>query len=53
MNILSLIRRESELFCEDIAFIGSKLEGLVSESRFLVIGRSGLSGLGSIIFRDE
>ena len=53
MDSLSLIGRESELFFEDIAFNGSKLEGLVAESHFLVISGSGLSGVGSIIFRDE
>ena len=44
MDILSLIGRESELFCEDIAFNGSKLHDLVAESRFLVIGGSGSIG---------
>ena len=44
MDILSLIGRESELFCEDIAFNGSKLQDLVAESRFLVIGGSGSIG---------
>jgi len=44
MDILSLIGRESELFYEDIAFNSSKLQGLVSESRFLVIGGSGSIG---------
>jgi FlaA1/EpsC-like NDP-sugar epimerase len=44
VDILSLIGRESELFCEDIAFNGSKLQDLVAESRFLVIGGSGSIG---------
>ena len=44
MDILSLIGRESDLFCEDLAFNGSKLQHLVSESRFLVIGGSGSIG---------
>ena len=44
MNILSLIGRKSELFCEDIASKSLKLQDLVSESRFLVIGGSGSIG---------
>jgi FlaA1/EpsC-like NDP-sugar epimerase len=50
MDILSLIGRESELFCEDIAFNGSKLQGLVAESRFLVIGGSG--SIGQAVARE-
>jgi FlaA1/EpsC-like NDP-sugar epimerase len=50
MDILSLIGRESELFCEDIAFNGSKLQGLVAESRFLVIGGSG--SIGQAVTRE-
>jgi len=50
MNILSLIGRESELFCEDIAFNGSKLQDLVAESRFLVIGGSG--SIGQAVTRE-
>ena len=50
MDILSLIGRESELFCEDIAFNGSKLQDLVAESRFLVIGGSG--SIGQAVSRE-
>ena len=50
MDILSLIGRESELFCEDIAFNGSKLQDLVAESRFLVIGGSG--SIGQAVARE-
>ena len=50
MDILSLIGRESELFCEDIAFNGSKLKNLVAESRFLVIGGSG--SIGQAVTRE-
>ena len=50
MDILSLIGRESELFCEDIAFNGSKLKDLVAESRFLVIGGSG--SIGQAVTRE-
>jgi FlaA1/EpsC-like NDP-sugar epimerase len=44
MDILSLIGRKSELFCEDIAFNRLKLQDLVSKSRFLVIGGAGSIG---------
>ena len=50
MDILSLIGRESELFCEDLAFNGSKLQDLVAESRFLVIGGSG--SIGQAVTRE-
>jgi FlaA1/EpsC-like NDP-sugar epimerase len=50
MDILSLIGRESELFCEDIALSGSKLQDLVAESRFLVIGGSG--SIGQAVARE-
>ena len=50
MDILSLIGRESELFCEDIAFNGSKLQDLVAGSRFLVIGGSG--SIGQAVTRE-
>ncbi|MDA0844119.1 MAG: UDP-N-acetylglucosamine 4,6-dehydratase [Bacteroidetes bacterium] len=50
MDILSLIGRESELFCDDIAFNGSKLQDLVAESRFLVIGGSG--SIGQAVTRE-
>jgi len=50
VDILSLIGRESELFCEDIAFNGSKLQDLVAESRFLVIGGSG--SIGQAVSRE-
>jgi len=50
VDILSLIGRESELFCEDLAFNGSKLQDLVAESRFLVIGGSG--SIGQAVTRE-
>ena len=50
MDILSLIGRKSELFCEDIAFNGSKLQDLVAESSFLVIGGSG--SIGQAVTRE-
>jgi len=50
MDILSLIGRESELFCEDIACNGSILQNLVAESRFLVIGGSG--SIGQAVTRE-
>jgi len=50
VDILSLIGRESELFCEDIAFNGSKLQDLVAGSRFLVIGGSG--SIGQAVTRE-
>jgi FlaA1/EpsC-like NDP-sugar epimerase len=50
VDILSLIGRESELFCEDTAFNGSKLRDLVAESRFLVIGGSG--SIGQAVTRE-
>lgn len=50
MDILSLIGRESELFCEDIARNGSELQNLVAESRFLVIGGSG--SIGQAVTRE-
>ena len=50
MNILSLIGRESELFYEDIAHSSSKLQDLVAESRFLVIGGSG--SIGQAVTRE-
>jgi FlaA1/EpsC-like NDP-sugar epimerase len=50
VDILSLIGRESELFREDIAFNGSKLQDLVAQSRFLVIGGSG--SIGQAVTRE-
>lgn len=50
MDILSLIGRESELFCEDIALSSSKLQDLVAESRVLVIGGSG--SIGQAVARE-
>ena len=50
MDILSLIGRKSELFCEDIALSSSKLQDLVAESRFLVIGGSG--SIGQAVTRE-
>ncbi len=50
MDILSLIGRQSELFCEDIARNGSELQNLVAESRFLVIGGSG--SIGQAVTRE-
>ena len=50
MNYLKMIGRESELFCEDMAFNGSKLQDLVTASRFLVIGGSG--SIGQAVTRE-
>lgn len=50
MNILSLIGRNSELFCEDIACNDSKLQNLVADSRFMVIGGSG--SIGQAVTRE-
>jgi FlaA1/EpsC-like NDP-sugar epimerase len=50
VDILSLIGRESELFCEDIAFNNSKLQDSVADSRFLVIGGSG--SIGQAVTRE-
>ena len=50
MDILSLIGRESELFSEDIAYNSSRLNDLVAESRFLVIGGSG--SIGQAVTRE-
>jgi FlaA1/EpsC-like NDP-sugar epimerase len=50
VDILSLIGRESELFCADIAFNDSKLQDLVADSRFLVIGGSG--SIGKAVTRE-
>ena len=44
MNILSLIGRESVLFNEDVKANDLRLEKIVSDSRFLVIGGSGSIG---------
>jgi FlaA1/EpsC-like NDP-sugar epimerase len=44
MNILQLIGREKELFIEDINKNQEKLSGVVSTSRFLVIGGAGSIG---------
>ena len=41
MNILALIGRENNIFDNDIRALNSRLEKLVSESRFLVIGGAG------------
>jgi FlaA1/EpsC-like NDP-sugar epimerase len=50
MDILSLIGRESELFCEDIASNDLILNNLVAGSRFLVIGGSG--SIGQAVTRE-
>ena len=50
LNYLKMIGRESELFCEDMAFNGSKLQDLVTASRFLVIGGSG--SIGQAVTRE-
>ena len=44
MNILALIGRENNIFDNDIRALNSRLEKLVSESRFLVIGGAGSIG---------
>jgi FlaA1/EpsC-like NDP-sugar epimerase len=50
MNILSLIGREAELFNEDVKSNDSRLEKIVSDSRFLVIGGSG--SIGQAVTRE-
>ena len=50
MDILSLIGRKSQLFCEDIDFNAPKLQDLVTGSRFLVIGGSG--SIGQAVTRE-
>ena len=50
MNILSLIGRESELFNEDVKANDLRLEKIVSDSRFLVIGGSG--SIGQAVTRE-
>ena len=44
MNYLSLIGRDTELFVKDIECQNTKLEQIVAESRFLVIGGAGSIG---------
>jgi nucleoside-diphosphate-sugar epimerase len=44
MNILNLVGRNSELFCEDISQYESRLSAIVQTSRFLVIGGAGSIG---------
>lgn len=44
MNILKLIGREKELFTEDVNSKKDQLNGIVSQSRFLVIGGAGSIG---------
>ncbi|WP_374445536.1 UDP-N-acetylglucosamine 4,6-dehydratase [Epilithonimonas sp.] len=44
MNILNLIGREQELFCQDISKYNAQLEKIVSNSKFLVIGGAGSIG---------
>ncbi|MAM86464.1 MAG: UDP-N-acetylglucosamine 4,6-dehydratase [unclassified Hahellaceae] len=43
-SILSLIGRDKELFTTDISFQEAKLSGIVSDSRFLVLGGAGSIG---------
>ena len=43
-SILSLIGRDKELFTTDINFQEAKLSGIVSDSRFLVLGGAGSIG---------
>ena len=50
MNILSLIGRDRELFCEDLEDNLLHLNKLVSDSRFLVIGGSG--SIGQAVTRE-
>lgn len=44
MNILPLLGRNSPLFSEDLLSSGTKIENLVSNGRFLVIGGAGSIG---------
>lgn len=55
MNILKLIGRDKQLFCEDVAAHEVKLAGLVSEADFLVIGGGGSIGQAVVkeIFRRK
>lgn len=50
MNILSLVGRESALFESDIGAHEAELSGLVSASRFLVIGAAG--SIGQAVCRE-
>tara|TARA_B110000483_G_scaffold96022_1_gene118011 strand:- start:1378 stop:2565 length:1188 start_codon:yes stop_codon:yes gene_type:complete len=50
MNILSLVGRDRELFDEDVKANSLRLENLVSNSRFLVIGGSG--SIGQAVTRE-
>lgn len=50
MNILSLVGREAALFESDIAAHEAELSGLVSASRFLVIGGAG--SIGQAVCRE-
>jgi FlaA1/EpsC-like NDP-sugar epimerase len=50
MNILSLIGRQSELFNEDVGANDFRLDKLVLDSRFLVIGGSG--SIGQAVTRE-
>ncbi|SIN98489.1 UDP-N-acetylglucosamine 4,6-dehydratase [Halodesulfovibrio marinisediminis] len=43
-NVLSLIGRETELFCSDIAYYEEKLREEVGVSKFLVLGGAGTIG---------
>jgi len=49
-NILRLIGRKSPLFDEDISHHGQKLESLIEESTFLVIGGAG--SIGQAVVRE-
>jgi FlaA1/EpsC-like NDP-sugar epimerase len=50
MNILELIGREKELFCEDISFYEQKLCDTVGISSFLVLGGAG--SIGSAVVKE-
>ena len=50
MSILNLIGREENLFSEDLSFFNDELKGVVSVSRFLVIGGAG--SIGQAVTRE-
>ena len=53
MNYLDIVGRDQELFSSDINFFDNEMVGVVSRSRFLVIGGAGSIGqaLTKEIFR--
>ena len=44
MNYLDIVGRDQELFSSDINFFDNEMVGVVSRSRFLVIGGAGSIG---------